>query len=432
MAWRGATRGKRQRVTAVLDVGTSKVTCLIAKSEAAPQWLAARGQPTQLAVIGFGQHRSAGIKAGTVVDMNLAEEAIRAAVDRAERMAQVTVDEVLLSVTCGRLKSDCFSASTAVSGDAVRSHDIDRVLAAGRDYAAAREGRALLHAIATGYRLDDHTGISDPRGMIGDKLAVDVHAVLTDELPLKNLILCVERCFLGVSGLVAAPYASGVATIVEDEARLGVTCIDMGAGTTTLAVFAEGQFLYADALAIGGDQITLDLARALATPVAHAERIKSLHGSAFATPSDEDEVISCPSVGEDEVMHFNRVSKAQVAEILRPRLEQLLLLVRERMEASGLGALAGRRVVLTGGASQLTGLAQLASRMLDRTVRLGRPRPLTGLPEAGISPSLATAVGLLALSERPRAEIASRPQKRFLGTGTGYMARVSQWIRDSF
>jgi cell division protein FtsA len=432
MVWHNGHKPKRQRLIAVLDVGTSKITCLIARSEPAPDWLAERGQPTQLVVVGFGQHRSFGIKGGTIIDMNLAEESIRAAVDRAERMAQITIDEVVLSVSCGRIKSDSFSASAAISGDAVRTQDIDRVLAAGRDYAGRAEGRALLHALATGYRIDDHGGISDPRGMIGERLAVDIHAVLADGLPLKNLMLCVERCHLGVAGLVAAPYASGIATIVDDEARLGVTCIDMGAGTTSMAVFAEGQFLFADALAVGGNHITLDLARALSTPLAQAERIKTLHGAAFATPSDEGEVISFSSIGEDEKTHYNRISKAQVAEILRPRLEDLLLMIRDRLDASGLGALAGQRVVLTGGGCQLTGLPQLASRLLDKTVRLGRPRPLSGLPETGIAPSLSTAIGLLTLCERPRIEISRFAQSRMLGTGTGYIARVSQWIRDSF
>lgn len=433
MVWHNGHKPKRQRLIAVLDVGTSKITCLIARSEPAPARLAERGQANKLTVIGFGQHRAEGVKSGTIADMNLAEQAIRAAVDRAERMAQLTIDDVVLSVACGRLKSDSFSASAAVGGDAVRAHDIDRVLAAGRDYAARSEGRAVLHAMATGYRLDEHGGISDPRGMIGERLAVDIHAVLVDELPLKNLMLCVERCHLSVAGLVAAPYASGIAAIVDDEARLGVTCLDMGAGTTTMSVFAEGQFLFADALAIGGHHMTLELARALSTPLAEAERIKTLHGSAFATPSDEGELISFSTVGEDEVPQYNRVSKAQVAEILRPRVEALLAMVQERLAASGLGAVAGQRVVLTGGASQLTGLPQLAGRLLEKTVRLGRPRPLTGLPEAGIAPSLATSVGLLTLCERPRSEIASLPtQTRFLGTGTGYIGRVGQWIRDSF
>lgn len=422
----------RQRTIAVLDVGTSKVVCLIARSEPTPYWTPEHGPRTQPRVIGFGHHRSRGLKAGTVVHMESAEEAIRAAVDRAERMAQTTIDEIVLSVSCGRLKSDSFSASAAVTGDAVRSYDVDRVLAASRDHASRTEGRTLLHAIATGYRLDEHTGIADPRGMIGERLAVDVHTVMADDLPLKNLMLCVERCHLAIAGMVAAPYASGVATVVEDEARLGVACVDMGAGATTLSVFAEGQFLYADALAVGGNQITLDLARALSTPLEEAERIKTLHGAAFATPSDEGELISYPMVGEEHEPQFNRISKAHVAEIVQVRLEEILELVRERLVASGLGPAAGQRVVLTGGTSQLTGMPELASRVLGKAVRLGRPRPLSGLPESRIAPSLATALGLLTLAERPRPEITRVSQPRLLGTGTGYMARVGQWIRESF
>lgn len=421
---------KRNGIVTVLDVGTSKVGCLIARSTPAPHWLAEQGQPTQLKVIGFGLQRSQGIKSGVVIHMDSAEQAIRAAVDQAERMAGLTVEDVILSVSCGRLASDCFSASVAVTADAVRSQDIDRVLSAGRDY-AARDGRMVLHALATGYRLDDNAGINDPRGMMGDRLAVDVHAVTVDDPPLKNLILCVERCHLSVAGIAAAPYASALATIVDDEAKLGATCIDLGAGTTTLAVFADGHFVYSDALALGGHHITLDLARSLTTPLEQAERIKTLYGCAFPTASDEGEIITFPTVGEEDVPQLNQISKATVAELLQPRVEQIFEAVSERLAASGLGAVAGQRVVLTGGGSQLTGLPELAKRVLGKSVRLGRPRLMAGLPE-DTGPSFATAIGLLLQSERPDAELPSLSQGHFLRTGTGYLARVGQWIRESF
>lgn len=428
---RGGYWPKRQGPIAVLDVGTRKVCCLIAKQVPAPEWMAEQGQATQLKVVGVGHQRSQGIKGGTVIHMDAAEHAIRAAVDQAERMAGITIQDVVLSVSCGRLKSDVFSASIALSGEAVRDHDIERVIAAGRDY-AAREGRTVLHAAATGYRLDGNAGIHDPRGMLAERLSVDMHAVTADEPPLRNLILCVERCHLSVVGAVSSPYASALATISKDEANLGTTCIDIGAGTSTISIFADGQFLFADALAIGGHHVTLHLARSLSTPLDQAERIKSLHGCAFPTPSDESAILSFPTVGEADMPHFNHVSKAQIAEMMRPRLEELLELVRDRVSASGLGSVAGRHVVLTGGASELTGLTDLATRVLGKGARLGRPRALAGLPDTAAGPAFATAVGLLLHAERDTTAAASLQEGRFLRTGTGYLARVGQWIRESF
>jgi cell division protein FtsA len=301
-------RSKRQRIVAVLDMGTSKVCCLIARATAAPDWLGEQGPTTQYQVIGIGHQRALGMKSGTVVNMDLAEQAIRSAVDQAELMAGVTVENVLLGVTCGRISSESFQASVAIESAGVRGQDIDRVLAAGRDY-ATREGRTLLHALATGCHLDGGTKISDPCGMIADRLQVDIHSVAADEAPLRNLMLCVERCHLEVAGLAAAPYASAIASLTPDEAKLGATCIDIGAGTTTIAVFADGEFILADALAMGGHLITLDLAHAFSTPLEDAERIKTLYASAYPTPSDEREVVALPMVGDDDLPQHNKYNQ---------------------------------------------------------------------------------------------------------------------------
>jgi cell division protein FtsA len=422
---------RRQRLISVLDVGTSKVCCMIARAEPAPKLIAETGDRLQLRVVGFGHQRSEGIKSGTVVDMDAAERAIRAAVDQAERCAGMTIDDVILSVSCGRLRSDNFSATVAIAGDEVRDADIDRVASGGRDY-AGRDGRTVLHCISTGYRLDGDTVISDPRGMIADQLSLDIHAVTADEQPLKNLILCVERCHLSVTGLVAAPFASGLAAVVDDEAKLGVTCIDLGAGTTSVAVFSDGNFVFSDAFAVGGNHVTIDLARALSTPLEAAERIKTLHGSAFAATSDEREMVEFPIVGENEAPQTSKVTKAQIAQLIQPRIEEILQLARDRLEASGFSELAGSQVVLTGGWSQLTGLPEYAARVLSKAVRLGRSRQFPGLPERGVGPAFSAAVGLLVFSQRERGEIMPRTRAQYLGTGTGYLSRVSQWIRESF
>ena len=424
-------RGKRQRIVTALDVGTSKISCLIAKGTPAPDWMETNGEPLQFEVLGFGHHRAEGLKAGMITHLDSAEHCIRSAVDCAERMAGVTVEEVQVAVTCGRLKSESFSASVALPSGAVRYDDVLRLLAGGHQY-AGRDKRTVLHVLPTGYRLDENGGISDPNGMCGERLAVDMHAVTADEVAMRNLMLCVERCHLGVSGLVAAPYASALAVVTPDEAKLGVACIDFGAGTTTLSVLADGHFIHADAIALGGSSITTDIARALSSPLEHAERLKTLHGSAFATASDEREIITFPSVGELERRSLNQITKAQLAVIIRPRIEEILDFMRRRLAACGVASEAARHIVLTGGGSQLTGLPELASNMFGRPARLGKPRALSGFPQAETSPDFSASVGLLLQWARGDERLGARGEQRFLGTGTGYLARVGEWIRDNF
>jgi cell division protein FtsA len=424
MVYTTTIRSKRQRIVAALDVGTSKICCLIAKTSPAPDWFEGKGEAVQFEVLGFDHTRAEGLKAGMVAHLDSAEACIRSAVDAAERMAGVTV-------TCGRLRSESFSASVALPSGAVREDDILRLLAGGRQY-AARDKRSVLHALPTSYRIDENNGISEPQGMCGERLSVDLHAVTADEVAMRNIMLCVERCHLGVASLVAAPYASALSVITPDEAKFGVACIDFGAGTTTLSVFADGHFIHADGIALGGNAITTDIARTLGAPLEHAERLKTLHGSAFATISDEREIITYPAVTGLPQPSLNQITKAQLALIIRPRIEEILDLMRRRLAASGVASEATQHLVLTGGGSQLTGIAELATNMFGRTARLGRPRSLSGLPAVAAAPDFASSIGLLLQWERGDDRLSGRAEQRFLRTGTGYFAKVGEWIRDNF
>jgi len=431
MVYTTTIRSKRQRIVAALDVGTSKICCLIAKTSPAPDWFEGKGEAVQFEVLGFDHTRAEGLKAGMVAHLDSAEACIRSAVDAAERMAGVTLEDVHVSVTCGRLRSESFSASVALPSGAVREDDILRLLAGGRQY-AARDKRSVLHALPTSYRIDENSGISEPQGMCGERLSVELHAVTADEVAMRNIMLCVERCHLGVASLVAAPYASALSVITPDEAKFGVACIDFGAGTTTLSVFDDGHFIHADGIALGGNAITTDIARTLGAPLEHAERIKTLHGSAFATISDEREIITYPAVTGLPQSSLNQITKAQLALIIRPRIEEILDLMRRRLAASGVASEATQHLVLTGGGSQLTGIAELATNMFGRTARLGRPRSLSGLPAVAAAPDFASSIGLLLQWERGDDRLSGRAEQRFLRTGTGYFARVGEWIRDNF
>jgi cell division protein FtsA len=429
MTYSTTIRNKRQRIVTALDIGTSKVCCLIAKTSFAPDWF--EGDPVQFEVLGFDHTRAEGLKAGMVTHLDSAEQCVRTAVDAAERMAGVTIEDVHVSVTCGRLKSDSFSASVALPTGTVRDDDVQRLLAGGRQY-AARDKRAVLHALPIGYRLDDNGGIAEPQGMCGERLAVDIHTVTADEVAMRNLMLCVERCHLGVASLVAAPYSSALSVVTQDEAKLGAACIDFGAGTTTLSVIADGHFVHVDAIALGGNAITTDIARTLGAPIEHAERLKTLHGSAFATLSDEREIITYPCVSGMAQGSLNQITKAQLACIIRPRIEEILDLMRHRLAASGLGAEVTQHLVLTGGGSQLTGLPELASNMFGRPARLGRPRAMSGLPPVAAAPDFSAAIGLLLHWARGDEKLGARTEQRFLRTGTGYFAKVGEWIMDNF
>jgi cell division protein FtsA len=414
-----------------LDVGTSKICCLVGKTTAAPEWLEGNGDAVQFEILGFDHTRAEGLKAGMVTHLDSAEHCIRAAVDAAERMAGVTVEDVHVSVTCGRLKSESFSASVALPSGAVRDDDVQRLLAGGRQY-AARDRRAVLHALPMSYRLDENGDISEPHGMCGERLSVDIHTVTADEVAMRNLMLCVERCHLGVAGLVAAPYSSGLSVVTPDEAKLGAACIDFGSGTTTLSVIADGHFVHADAIALGGNAITTDIARTLGAPIEHAERLKTLHGSAFATLSDEREIITYPCVSGMAQGSLNQITKAQLACIIRPRVEEILDLMRHRLASSGPAAEVAQHLVLTGGGSQLTGLPELASNMFGRPARLGRPRAMNGLPPAANAPDFSAAIGLFLHWARGDDKLGARTEQRFLRTGTGYFARVGEWFMENF
>jgi cell division protein FtsA len=423
---------RRSALVAALDIGTSKIACVIARLRPhAPQEVLPR-RSHGIEVLGFGHTGARGVKAGTVVDLAEAEQAIRQAVDASERMAGVQLESIVLSVSAGRLSSELFAAEVDVPGAAVSEGDIVRVLAAGSRH-SVQDGRAVLHSLPIGYSLDGAGGIRDPRGMLGRRFGVDMHAVTTDIAAARNLMLAVERCHLTVEAMVAAPYVAGLSVLADDEADLGAALIDMGAGTTTMAVFSGGRFIHADGFALGGQHITMDLARGLHARIADAERIKTLYGSVLTGGSDERDMITVPPVGDDEREPPQFASRATLVHVIRPRVEEILEMVRDRLAASPFAAEPRGRAVLTGGACQLTGLPELASHILGRPVRIGRPLGIAGLPDAAKGAAFAVATGLLVYPQSAHLEHFEPRRTRHHMTGTGgYFARVGRWLRESF
>ena len=377
-------RPLRAGLFGVLDVGSTKVCCLIGRVEG----------DGGIRVAGFGLHAARGVRAGGIADLEAAERAMRRAVADAEEMASHRLRNVVVNLTCGHPESRLFNVQWPVGGRAVTELDIKRLVQEGRARAAA-DGRETIHVLPLSFAVDETPGVGDPRGLHCEQLSARLHVVDAGATAIQNMMATLERCELQLAELVSAPMAAGIATLVDDERYLGATVIDMGGGTTGMAVFSEGHLLHTSQLPVGGGHVTNDIARILSTPVAHAERLKTLYGNAESSPDDEREMLPVPLVGEEE-HHINRVPRSQVVGIIRPRLEETFELVRDRLEAAGLAREAGNRVVLTGGASQLVGAREMAARMLDRQVRLGKPIHLRGLPEVGAGPAFATAAGLLA------------------------------------
>jgi cell division protein FtsA len=378
-------RGGRTGPFGVLDIGTTKIACLIGRTES----------DGRLRVLGFGWHRGRGVRAGGITDLEEAEKAIRACVGQAEDMADTRLRAVTVNLSCGQPESRLFNVQWPVGGRAVDAHDVRRVVHEGRARAQS-EGRETIHALPLAFSVDEMAGVADPRGLHCATLTARLHVIDAANSALRSLGACMARCDLDIAELVSAPMAAGLATLVADERELGATVIDMGGGTTGMAVFAEGQLLHTAQLPMGGVHVTNDVARILSTPVAHAERLKTLYGNVHASPDDEREMLPVPLIGEED-HQFAKVPRSMVVNIIRPRLEETFELVRDRLAESGLVRAAGTRVVLTGGACQLGGVRELAAAILgkDKQVRLGRPSSLHGLPDSASGPAFATAAGLL-------------------------------------
>ena len=422
---------RKGAILSVLDVGASKIVCLIARLTPMEPSDSLRGRTHRCKVLGIGHQRSNGVKGGAIVDLHAAEHAARLAIDAAERMSGVEVGGVIVNMSGGLLASQRFNAKIALRGKTVSEQDIHRVLEAASQ-AHARPARTVLHALPTSFSLDATPDVRDPKGMIGDELGADLHVASCDSAAARNLMLVIERCHLRVEAMVATPYAAGLSTLVDDEAELGAAVVDFGGGSTTVGVFAGGRLIHVDAVAVGGIHVTRDIARGLNISMTDAERLKTLYGACMASPSDDRESISVHRLGDD-TDHPNHLPKSELLRIIRPRVEEILELVRDRLKNSGFASQAGRRLVMTGGACQLTGLPELGRSVISGQVRMGRPLGIEGLPEAGKSPAFAAAVGLMVYPQVAGLEsFEPSNQTSSMSAEGGYVTRVGRWLRESF
>lgn len=436
------SRASKGEVYAALDVGTSKIACFIARCDE-------EGVPH---VIGVGHQLAEGMRSGAVSDMESLQNAIGSAVATAEQMAGETIDRVTVNISGPQLKSQQVNIELPLNGREINDNDLQRVLAQAQTMAPEdAQGHALelIHTLPVHYALDGQKGIRDPVGMTGDALHAQMHLVSAAFGPARTLVTAVARCHLTVDKLVAAPYASGLACLVEDEMDLGCLVVDMGAGTTSLGIFFDGNVVHVEGIAVGGAHVTSDIARGLTTSMAQAERLKTLYGNAVPSAMDEREMLDVPLVGEEGPENANQIPKSHLIRIIQPRLEEIFEMVRSRMERGGFLEQAGRRVVLTGGASQLAGAREMAQRVLDRQVRLGRPLRVArsvpreaakrmtgggliaaGLTEVTSGPAFATTAGLLAVAMQPDLAATGSFFGELTGGGKPFL-KVGQWLKQN-
>ena len=395
-------------VIAILDLGTSKIACLVLRFDGIEprggvEQIGALAGQSRFRVIGAATTRSRGVRFGEIHGMNEAERAIRTAVQAAQKMAQVRVDHVIACFSGADPRSYGLEGTVEVEDEAVSENDIARVLAA-CDMPDIGVGREVLHAQPVNFALDHRSGMGDPRGQLGHRLACDMHLLTVRESVVQNLVHCVKRCDLELAGIAGSAYAAGISALVEDEQELGAACIDLGGGTTGLSVFIKKHMIYADSVRMGGEHVSSDISKGLQVSLSTAERIKTLYGGVVATGMDDREMIDLGGDSGDYERDSRKVSRAELIGIMRPRVEEILEEVRARLDAAGFEHLPSQQIVLTGGGSQIPGLDGLASRILGNQVRLGRPLRVQGLPQSTTGPGFSAAVGLCLFAAHPQDE----------------------------
>lgn len=416
------TPKRKKNVFTALDIGGSKVCCAIAKNDE-------RASGEKLKIIGLGYQVSRGMKNGVITNIEELEDSILNAVHSAEQMADDTIQDVYVNLSASCTKSHTIDVGIALNGQMIDDSHIRQLMALGR--AGFKNPHAqIIHVLPIAYALDDVEGIKDPRGLIGQKLTASLHIVSAQLSLMQNIANCIGRCHLDVSGFVVSPYASGLSILDEDELELGVTIVDLGGSNSSIASFLDGALVHIDSIPIGGFHITSDIARGLSTPLVQAERLKILYGTALFSSSDDRETILIPQLGDGAQQITNQVPKSLLTQIVKARAEEMLEIIWQRLQHSGMDRLVCQRVVLTGGSSQLPGIRELASDLWGKQIRIGHPKGIVGASDVVSTPMFSTCGGLLKFALRDY--IGDENQTRSIYDDGTVLTRVMGWIRENF
>ncbi len=411
-----------QPLFTALDIGSSKVSAMIV----------ARDPDGRLRVLGTGQRESRGVKRGYITDMEASEVAVREVVELAERMSGVTVDDVFASYGAGGLVSDLATVEVELGGHQVEQADVEQLLIAGRG-AIQRERQVVLHANPALFTIDDNQGVKQPVGLFANKLGVDIHVVAADEAPLKNIDFVIRSAHLGVNAIIASPVAAGLACLTEEERDIGVALVELGAEVTNVSLHAGGMLVGLRSIPLGAKDITEDIACAFGIQRRDAERLKTFYGSAMTSPRDNHEMIDARPVGGDDAGEPLRLTRAQLMTVIRARIETLTSEIEKALKELGFTGPVGRQVVLTGGGAELKNIADYMQGVLGRAVRVGRPRSITGLPEAHSGPAFATLVGLANLAASGSGDIRDiAGPVREKRAATGIMGKLISALKQGY
>jgi cell division protein FtsA len=399
-----------------LDIGTSKIIAIVA--EITPEG--------GIEVLGLGQHPSKGLKKGVVVNIETTVNGIQRALEEAELMADCKIRDVLTGIAGSHIKSFNSHGMVAIKDKEVSQFDVDRVIETARAVNIPMD-QQILHILTQEFIIDGQEDVREPVGMSGVRLEVKVHIVTGAVSAAQNIMKCVRRCGLEVRDLVLQPLASAIAVLSQDEKDLGVCLVDIGGGTTDIAVFTGGSIRHTAVIPIAGDQITNDIAMALRTPTKDAEDIKMAHGCALRQLASVNDIIEVPGVGEREP---RQLSRQTLAEVIEPRVEELYSLIQRELRASGFEELLSSGIVLTGGSAAMQGMVELGEEVFHMPVRLGVPNYAGGLSEVVRNPRYSTGVGLLlsALEQRKRDEHVRMHTTNIKGV----FERMASWFKGNF
>ncbi len=406
-----------QNLLAGLDIGTSKVVAIVA--DVTPEG--------EIEIIGIGSNPSRGLKKGVVVNIESTVQSIQRAVEEAELMAGCQIDSVYAGIAGSHIRSLNSHGIVAIRDKEVTHADVERVIDAARAVAIPADQK-VLHILPQEFIIDEQEGIREPAGMSGVRLEAKVHMVTGAVSAAQNIIKCVRRCGLEVDDVILEQLASSYSVLTEDEKELGVCLVDMGGGTTDIAVFTHGSIRHTAVIPIAGDQVTNDIAVALRTPTQYAEEIKIKYACALTQLASPEESIEVPSVGDRPP---RRLARQTLAEVVEPRYEELLSLVQAELRRSGFEDLCAAGVVLTGGCAKMEGVIELAEEVFHMPVRLGVPQHVSGLVDVVRNPIHSTGVGLLLYGHQHAGE-QQRREQRGEWAGKGLWTRMKNWFQGNF
>lgn len=406
---------QRSNIVGIVDLGSSKIVCFIAK-------IGAHGK---IEVLGVGHHVSSGIKAGVITDVKMLERSVIQAVESAEKMAGEAIQSAYISISSNIVISSLVcSGDLLVTGHEISYKDEKKILFQVLDK-YVDQGLEVIHSFPYDYILDGNRGIDSPLGMYGNKLSCEYHMISMQSSNIVNVTNAFSRCQLDIENYILSSYASGVACLTEDEIALGVTLIEFGGGSTSVSIFHKGHMVFSDGIPLGGINITNDIARGLSTDFSIAERLKSLYGSVIINASDANEKIEVPlSVDDPE---FNIVTRQFLIEIIKARVEEILEIVKSRLEASPTFVLGGNKVVITGGGAQLTGMRDIVSKMFGKTVRIGYPKAIQGIAESTSGIAFSTPIGMLL--HAVKLESMNKLGKK---KAEGFLSGIVEWFKENF